>query len=147
MFSCTHARVHGNRREWTIHAYVFVHAYTAVAASGPPTHLVDLSLPIAGLTESPDGQHFAGFVADPSLTDPEVEAPQPNMYTVARPFLDAVLLSVPGGAITNLTEDISDQIRSLTWAPDGDAIYFIGTDNVRYDGQFVNDKKSGFGVY
>ena len=128
-----------DRPEWLADGRLLVRAPGRLAAidpgraSGPPTHLVDLSLPIAGLTESPDGQHFAGFVADPSLTDPEVEAPQPNMYTVARPFLDAVLLSVPGGAITNLTEDISDQIRSLTWAPEGDAIYFIGTDNATYD--------------
>ena len=49
------------------------------------------------LTWSPDGTSFVSLVADPSITDPEIEAPQPGMYTIARPFTDLYLVSSVDG--------------------------------------------------
>lgn len=110
-----------------------LHTISPSRPTADPVRLVELDGPVGGLTESPDGAYFLGLQADPSITDPEVEAPQPNMYTIARPFLDAVLVSTSNGSVTNLTADIPHQIRSLTWSVDGASLFFVATDNASYD--------------
>ncbi len=100
----------------------------------PPTTLIRrVDVATAGLVESPDGAHFATLVTDPSIADPEIEAPQPNMYTIARPFTDLYVVSASSGAATNLTADIDDRIRMPVWAQDGQSLFFVATDNQTYD--------------
>jgi dipeptidyl aminopeptidase/acylaminoacyl peptidase len=109
-----------------------------------PETLFELGGPLGGLLESPDGALFAGLQADPSITDPEIEPPQRDMYTIARPFLDLVLVSASDGGRTNVTAGIPDQIRSPTWSHDGRAIYFVATNNQTYDETlFRYDVRSG----
>lgn len=101
------------------------------AASGEP--LVRLDEALAGISPSPSGRHVAGLRVDPSIADPEIEPPQPGMYTIARPFFDLVVVSVENGNAANVTDDIADQIRSVTWSHDGASVYFVATDNESYD--------------
>ena len=42
---------------------------------------------------SPDGSRFATLVADPSVTDPELEPVKPGMYTTAQPFNDVYIVA------------------------------------------------------
>lgn len=102
-------------------------------SQSPTTVVEEISVAASILTESPDGQRFATLVADPSITDPEIEPPQPNMYTIARPFMDLYLISASSGAATNLTADIPDQMRAPVWSADGASLFFVGTDNDTYD--------------
>lgn len=99
----------------------------------PPTALT-VQIGVAGnfLTQSPDGERFATLVTDASIVDPEIERPQPNMYTIARPYWDLYIVSTDGD-VSNLTGDIPDQIRSPVWSDDGASLFFVGTDNLRYD--------------
>jgi dipeptidyl aminopeptidase/acylaminoacyl peptidase len=81
---------------------------------------------------SSDGTRFATLVADPTVTDPELEPVQPGMYTTAQPFMDVFLVSADGTA-KNLTSAFEDQVSDIAWAPDGSAVYFRAVNNVTYD--------------
>ena len=96
--------------------------------------MVVLSLPeaITNVVWAPNALRFASLVPDPSINDPEIEPPQPGMYTIAQPFMDLYLLGEdPVG--TNLTSEISDQVRSPVWSADGSSLFFVTTDNATYD--------------
>ncbi len=90
------------------------------------------SLAVADPLWAPDGARFASLVADPSITDPELEPVKAGMYTTAQPFMDVYLVSADG-ASKNLTGGITDQISDLAWSPDGTALYFRAIDNTTYD--------------
>ena len=45
---------------------------------------------------SPDASRFVTLVADPSVTDPELEVVAPGMYTTAQPFMDVYVVSADG---------------------------------------------------
>ncbi|MGQ0732563.1 MAG: S9 family peptidase [Acidobacteriota bacterium] len=94
--------------------------------------LGSLTLPIGEPSWSPDGSQFATLVADPSVTDPEIEPVAPGMYTIARPFMDLYVVQADGSS-RNLTSDLTDQISEPTWSPDGRALYFRAVDNTTYD--------------
>jgi len=90
-------------------------------------------LSITGFAWSPNGKRIAALVADRTLSDPEIEPPQPAMFTIARPFTDLYLIAAGGGAARNLTADISDRISDPVWAPDGRALFFRAVNNRTYD--------------
>ena len=81
---------------------------------------------------APDGSRFATLVADPSVTDPELEPVKPGMYTTARPFNDVYVVGRDGAA-KNITADIEDQTSDLAWSADSAAVYFRATNNKTYD--------------
>jgi dipeptidyl aminopeptidase/acylaminoacyl peptidase len=81
---------------------------------------------------APDGSRFATLVADPSVTDPELEPVKPGMYTTARPFNDVYVVGGDGAA-KNITADIDDQTSDLAWSADSAALYFRATNNKTYD--------------
>lgn len=139
-----------DRPVWTANGRLLVRRPGVLATLTPdrpddePETLFELDVPLGGFLESPDGALFAGLQADPSITDPEIERPQPDMYSIARPFLDLVLVSSSDGRPKNVTADTPDQIRSPTWSHDGRAIYFIATNNQTYDETlFRYDVRSG----
>jgi dipeptidyl aminopeptidase/acylaminoacyl peptidase len=82
---------------------------------------------------SPDREFASSLVEDPSITDPEIEPPQPGMYTIARPFMDLHLVSASDGTTTNLTADIDDQISAPVWSTDGEELFFRAVDIESYD--------------
>ena len=81
---------------------------------------------------SPDGTRFAALVADPTVTDPEIEPVKPGMYTIAQPFMDLYVVAADG-ASRNVTSSFDDQVSDPVWAPDGSAVYFRATNNKTYD--------------
>jgi dipeptidyl aminopeptidase/acylaminoacyl peptidase len=81
---------------------------------------------------TPDGSRFATLVADPSVTDPELEPVKPGMYTTARPFNDVYVVGGDGVA-KNITADIQDQTSDLAWSADSATLYFRATNNKTYD--------------
>jgi len=85
------------------------------------------------LASSPDGTRFVTLVADPSLSDPEVEAPQPGMYSIARAFADLYLVSSEDGTARNLTADFDDNVSGPVWSADGSSLFFRAVDNGTYD--------------
>ncbi len=95
--------------------------------------LEDVDAAITSMAWAPDRKRFATLVADPSITDPEIEAPQPGMFSIARPFMDVVLVSPGDGSTTNITERLDDQVGNPVWSADGSTLYFRATDNATYD--------------
>jgi dipeptidyl aminopeptidase/acylaminoacyl peptidase len=81
---------------------------------------------------APDGSRFATLVADPAITDPELEKVAPGMYTTVRPFNDVYLVGGDGAA-KNITADIDDQTSDLAWSADGGTLYFRAINNTTYD--------------
>jgi dipeptidyl aminopeptidase/acylaminoacyl peptidase len=81
---------------------------------------------------APDGSRFATLVADPSVSDPELEKVKPGMYTTARPFNDVYVVAGDGTS-KNITADVEDQMADLAWSADGAALYFRATNNKTYD--------------
>jgi dipeptidyl aminopeptidase/acylaminoacyl peptidase len=81
---------------------------------------------------SPDGTRFATLVADPSVSDPEIEPVRPGMYTIAQPFMDLYVV-LADGAARNVTSGFDDQVSDAVWAPDGSAVYFRAVNNATYD--------------
>src|SRR5207248_5635875 len=71
-------------------------------------------------------------VADPSVSDPEIEPVRPGMYTIAQPFMDLYVVSADGES-RNVTGGFDDQISDPVWAPDGSAVYFRAVNNTSYD--------------
>ena len=99
-----------------------------------PVRLLDTVEPaFTNTVWSPDAERFASLVADPTITDPEVEPPQPDMYSIARPFTDLYVVSAPSGTETNLTSHVSDRIGTPAWSEDGRSLFFVATDNSSYD--------------
>ena len=47
---------------------------------------------------SPVGTRFAALVADPAVSDPEIEPVRPGMYTIAQPFMDLYVVSADGAS-------------------------------------------------
>ncbi|MFQ5720723.1 MAG: prolyl oligopeptidase family serine peptidase, partial [Acidobacteriota bacterium] len=82
---------------------------------------------------SPDGKQFLVMVPDPSRHDPEIDAPQPDMYTIAVPFMDLYLVPGPGRTPRNLTSAIVDQIREPVFSGDGRAVFFRAINPETYD--------------
>jgi dipeptidyl aminopeptidase/acylaminoacyl peptidase len=80
---------------------------------------------------APDGSRFAALVADPSVTDPEIEPAKPGMYSIAQPFMDVYVVQ-PDGTAKNLTAGFTDQVSNLAWGPKGDLV-FRAVNNTTYD--------------
>ena len=81
---------------------------------------------------SPDGSRFAALVADPSVTDPELEAVKPGIYTTAQPFMDLYVVMADGSS-RNVTSAFDDQVSDPVWSPDGSALFFRAVNNKTYD--------------
>ena len=81
---------------------------------------------------APDGSRFAALVADPSVTDPELEPVKPGMYTTAQPFMDLYVVK-PDGSSVNITSAFDDQVTDPVWSPDGGALFFRAVNNTTYD--------------
>ena len=81
---------------------------------------------------SPDASRFAALVADPSVTDPELEVVGPGMYTTAQPYMDVHVVAADGTS-KNLTSGITDQMSDLAWSPDGASLFFRAVNNTTYD--------------
>ena len=81
---------------------------------------------------SPDGSRFAALVADPSVTDPELEPVKPGMYTTAQPFMDLYVVEADGSS-KNITSAFDDQVSDPVWSPDGGALFFRAVNNKTYD--------------
>ena len=74
---------------------------------------------------------FLTLVEDTSQFDPEIEPPQPGMFTIARPFHDLYLVSIDGKA-ENITPDIPDQVMNPVWSRDGESFFFRTVHNQNY---------------
>ena len=98
----------------------------------PEPFLASMDISPTNFVWSPDGKHFVSLVPDRSIQDPEIEAPQPGMYTVARPFMDLYLVSAEDGSWRNLTETFPDQVANPVWSRDGKAVFFQTVDNTTY---------------
>ena len=81
---------------------------------------------------SPDASRFAALVADPSVTDPELEVVGPGMFTTAQPFMDVYVVTADGTA-TNVTRGFEDQVSDPVWSPDGASLFFRAVNNTTYD--------------
>jgi dipeptidyl aminopeptidase/acylaminoacyl peptidase len=105
-----------------------------MAADGGPAGLwrESFTLSTSEPVWSPDGTRFTALVADPTITDPEIEPVRPGMYTIAQPFMDLYVVAADGVA-RNVTGSFDDQISDPVWAPDGSAVYFRATSNKTYD--------------
>lgn len=103
------------------------------AAGGEPTPLLEtLKLSVGEPTWAPDRKRFATLVADPSVTDPELEPSKPGMYSTAQSFMDLYLVEADGSS-KNITSGFTDQVSGPTWSPDGTSLFFRAIDNTSYD--------------
>jgi dipeptidyl aminopeptidase/acylaminoacyl peptidase len=107
-------------------------AIPAAAGSGTPTPWREsLTLAVTEPIWSLDGSRFATLVADPAITDPELEPVKPGMYTTAQPFMDVYVVSSDGTS-RNVTGGIDDQVSDPAWASDG-TLYFRAVNTTTYD--------------
>jgi dipeptidyl aminopeptidase/acylaminoacyl peptidase len=90
------------------------------------------TLPVSEPIWSPDGSRFVTLVADPSVTDPEIEPVAPGMYSIAQPFMDVHLVQADGSS-KNLTAGFTDQTSGPVWSADGASLVFRAVDNTTYD--------------
>ena len=68
---------------------------------------------------SPDGSRFAALVADPSVTDPELEPVKPrHVRRRSRSWTSMSSWSADGSS-TNVTSGFDDQVSDPVWSPDG----------------------------
>lgn len=124
---------------WSRDGRLLLREGEALAALSPdrpassPTLLAPLSGITSGVVASPRGTHLAGLRPDPTVTDPEIEPPRPGMYTIARPFMDVVVAAASDGTATNVTTDITDNVKAPVWSRDGGSVYFVAVDNATYD--------------
>jgi dipeptidyl aminopeptidase/acylaminoacyl peptidase len=98
----------------------------------PKPWLEAFTLSITEPVWAPDRRRFATLVADPSITDPEVEPVSAGMYTTAQPFMDVYIVQADG-THRNLTAGFADQVSGLVWSPDGSALFFRAVDNSSYN--------------
>jgi dipeptidyl aminopeptidase/acylaminoacyl peptidase len=100
---------------------------------GEPKPLLDsLKISVGEPAWSPDHKRFAALVADPSVTDPELEPSKPGMYSTAQPFMDLYVVEADGSS-RNVTSTFTDQVSSPLWSPDGTSLFFRAVDNKSYD--------------
>ncbi len=90
------------------------------------------SLAVSDPIWAPDRSRFAALVADPTVTDPEIEPVKPGMYTIAQPFMDVYVVHTDGTA-RNLTGAFDAQVSAAVWSADAAALYFRAIDNTTYD--------------
>lgn len=101
--------------------------------SGEPKPWFDaLAISMTEPVWSPDRKRLATLVADPSVTDPELEPVKPGMYTTAQPFMDLHIVEADGTS-KNVTSGFTDQVSGIAWSPDGASVFFRAVDNVSYD--------------
>src|SRR5262249_22466189 len=81
---------------------------------------------------SPDGSRFATLIADPTVSDAEIEPVKPGMYTIAHPFMDVYIVSADGAA-RNLSMAFDDHVGDPVWSLDGSALYLRAVNNQTYD--------------
>lgn len=81
---------------------------------------------------SPDASRFATLVADPSVTDAELEPVKPGIYTTAQPFMDVHVVMADGSS-KNLTSGFDDQVSDPVWTQDGSVLFFRAVNNKTYD--------------
>lgn len=81
---------------------------------------------------APDRSRFAALVADPSVTDPEIEPAAAGMYTIAQPFMDLYIVQNDGSS-RNVTENFDDQVSNPVWSADGRTLFFRAINNISYD--------------
>jgi len=93
--------------------------------------LVDSPVPIGRPVFGSKDDTFLMLVEDASQSDPEIEPPQPGMFSIARPFHDLYLVSSDGKA-ENITPDIPDQALNPVWSRDGESFYFRTVHNQSY---------------
>ena len=98
----------------------------------PKPWLEGFTLSVGEPVWSPDRSRFATLIADPSVTDPELEPVKPGMYTTAQPYMDVYLVQADGTS-KNLTAGFTDQIANPAWSPDGRTLYFRAINNKTYD--------------
>ena len=55
---------------------------------------------------SPVGTRFAALVADPAVSDPEIEPVRPGMYTIAQPFMAVGVVLVQAGNKSGGSRDV-----------------------------------------
>jgi dipeptidyl aminopeptidase/acylaminoacyl peptidase len=100
---------------------------------GEPAPLLNgLKISIGEPVWAPDRKRLATLVADPSVTDPELEPVKPGMYTTAQPFMDLYVIEADGSA-ENVTAAFTDQVSGPVWNPDGGAVFFRAVNNTTYD--------------
>ncbi len=97
----------------------------------PFAEKVDMS--VSNPVWSPDGKSFICMIPDKNITDPEIEPPQPNMNSIARPFMDLYLVSTKDGKTKNITASFEDNVSQSRWSPDGKAVFFKATNNKNYN--------------
>lgn len=84
---------------------------------------------------SPDGQWIAALIQDPSYEDSEIERPQTDMYTIARPAKVLYLIN----RLTNETHKVSFDSAAVisaddpVWSNDGKLVFFKGTNLHTYE--------------
>ena len=102
---------------------------------GDPAKETDLlairSFPIGTPIFGSKADTFLTLVEDPSQSDPEIEPPQPGMFSIARPFHDLYLVSTDG-KYENITVNIPERVINPVWRGDGEAFYFRTVDNQSY---------------
>jgi dipeptidyl aminopeptidase/acylaminoacyl peptidase len=98
----------------------------------PKPWLESVTLSIGEPVWAPDRSRFATLVADPSVTDPELEPVEAGMYTAAQPFMDVYIVQADGTS-ENLTSAFTDQVSGPMWSADGAALFFRAIDNDSYD--------------
>ncbi len=103
-----------------------------VDGSGAKPWLESFTLSIGEAVWAPDRSRFATLVADPLITDAELEPVSPGMYTTAQPFMDLYIVQTDGSS-KNLTHALPDQVSGATWSPDSRALFFRAVDNKTYD--------------
>ena len=107
----------------------------AVSVEGeePRVYIEGLKIAVSEPIWSPDGKRFVSLVRDGSLHDPEIEPPQQNMYTIARPFMDLYLILDGDGKAQNITSFFEDNVSDAVWSRDAKAVFFRATNNQSYD--------------
>jgi dipeptidyl aminopeptidase/acylaminoacyl peptidase len=103
-----------------------------VEGGEPAPWLETLKLSIGEPTWAPDRKRFATLVADPLVTDPEIEPAKPGMYSTAQSYMDLYVVEADGTS-KNVTTSFTDQVSGPVWSPDGTALFFRTVDNKSYD--------------